>query len=217
MKKDFHVLVLVGKSASGKGTIQKELVDYWNYSPIISTTSRPMRIGEAEGVNYHYISKEEFEKKIENNEMLEYRSYDTSVNGVPDVWYYGTSKQELTGEHVVVLDPKGAKAFVDHYGKDNCTVAYIYAPLKVREERAMRRGSFDENEWMNRAKADDRDFKNVEEIADFRVANIGSLPSTTLSVLIHSGHVKGIPFNAVKSNDALDFFNKGISNKFFLI
>ena len=54
---------------------------------IVSFTSRPPREGEVDGKNYHFISKDEFLKKIENNEMFEYAQYND--------WYYGTAIDSL--------------------------------------------------------------------------------------------------------------------------
>ena len=189
MDKDFHVLILMGKSASGKDTLQKELVEKYGYSPIVSTTSRPMREGEKEGVNYFYVSPEEFEKRIAASQMLEYRSYNTTVNGVEDKWYYGTEKLDLKGRNVVVLDMQGAKDFINYYGKENCSVAYVVALDITRKERAMSRGSFDEAEWNRRKRADFEDFHHAGDFADYEVFNEDSLKAALDRICIEEGLV----------------------------
>lgn len=81
------VIVLSGFSGAGKGTIMKHLLklhkDEYNLS--ISATSREKRTGEKEGREYFFKTREEFEKMIANNELLEY----TEFNGN----YYGTPKE----------------------------------------------------------------------------------------------------------------------------
>lgn len=173
----FHILILIGKSASGKDTIQKELVKNHGFVPLISTTSRPMREGEKNGVDYYFVSKLEFQKRILDNDFLEYRAYNTLVDGKPDTWYYGTQKRELHGEFVTVLDPEGARAFVNYYGPKHCSVCHVGAPDNVREDRARLRGSFDKTEWDRRLLDDFVKFSpnELSDLVDYEVFNNDNL------------------------------------------
>ena len=172
------VLILCGKSGVGKDAILKQLVER-GYKPIISTTSRPIRDGETDGVEYKFVSRAEFENLIEADKLVEYRKYDTLVGGVPDVWWYGVVKESLEdGErYVVILDVKGAKDFISYYGKDKCYVAHIAAADVIRTERAKKRGSFDEYEWERRMKADKYDFRDeaIADIVDVTIDNSWNL------------------------------------------
>lgn len=79
------LIVISGSSGVGKGTVIKGLLERnTNFSLSISYTTREKREGEVEGVNYFYISKEEFRKSIENNEFLEYAEFSEN--------YYGTKR-----------------------------------------------------------------------------------------------------------------------------
>lgn len=149
--------ILVGMSGSGKDAIQKELVSEFDFERIVTTTTRPMREGEQNGVDYHFISRDEFMNGINNNDFIEYRSYDTLVGGEADTWYYGSPKQELEPDkdYCIILDIQGAKDFVEYYGKENCFVVEIIVKDEIREERASARGSFDKTEW-DRRLADDK-------------------------------------------------------------
>lgn len=165
------ILILCGKSGSGKDFIQRQLIKNENFKQIVSWTSRPKRENETEGVEYHFCSKREFEYMIKQNKLIEYRSYNTLLNGKEDTWYYGILKEDLDLEnerYVVILDLNGAKSFYDYYGKENCHCVYIEAMNEVRTERAKKRGSFDETEWNRRLKADEEDFEihKVAEISD---------------------------------------------------
>ncbi len=146
------ITILCGKSASGKDTLLNELKNKDGFLPIISTTSRPIRNGELNGREYNFVSKEQFIKDIEENKFLEYRTYNTLLDGKPDIWYYGCPKETLDNldpdsEYVTILDMNGTKDFVDYVGKDNCFVCYIYTDDNIREERAMKRESSDKEEW----------------------------------------------------------------------
>ena len=80
------IYYLMGKPASGKDRIFHKLLEKGHFQRLIPYTTRPMREGEAEGQEYHFISEEEFEKLISTGEMAEHRIYDT----VFGKWYYGT-------------------------------------------------------------------------------------------------------------------------------
>ncbi len=83
------VIVISAPSGSGKGTIIQELLknDGKNRWLSVSATSRTKRPNEQEGVNYYFISKEEFEKRIKNGYFLEYTNYAGN--------YYGTPKEYI--------------------------------------------------------------------------------------------------------------------------
>ena len=95
------VLVLSGPSGAGKSSLISKIIDdigdcYFS----ISTTTRPMRPGEKEGVDYHFVDEEEFKAGIERDEFLEY----AVVHGN----YYGTSlkpvKEALAAGKLVIFD-----------------------------------------------------------------------------------------------------------------
>ena len=80
-------IVISGPSGVGKGTICNKLINELNAWYSVSTTTRSPREGEIDGVNYFFVSKEEFEKKISEGEFLEYNIYNDN--------YYGTSKKTV--------------------------------------------------------------------------------------------------------------------------
>ena len=94
-------MVLSGPSGAGKSSLISKIIDdigdcYFS----ISTTTRPMRAGEKDGVDYHFVDEEEFKAGIERDEFLEY----AVVHGN----YYGTSlgpvKEALAGGKLVIFD-----------------------------------------------------------------------------------------------------------------
>ncbi len=86
------LIVLSGPSGAGKSTVTAELLSERDdiYFSVSFTTRKP-RVGEADGVNYHFVSKEEFEGMIERGELLEYAQYVEN--------YYGTSLKVIE-EHL---------------------------------------------------------------------------------------------------------------------
>jgi guanylate kinase len=132
-----------------------------------------MRNGEIDGVHYNFTSRDEFFKLIASDSLVEYRSYNTLVNGKPDTWYYGVEKRWLPAgiNFVVILDLDGARSFREYYGEENCYTCYITADEIVRRERAMHRGSFDATEWNRRAESDAKVF-NDADVADIALTTI---------------------------------------------
>lgn len=163
--------IIAGKSASGKDTILQQILKTSNCKSIISTTSRPKRDNEQEGVDYYYISRDEFIDLIEENAFIEYRKYNTLVNGEKDTWYYGirkNNKYDDNCKYVVVLDFNGARSFINHYGADNCKLCYIYCDEEKRKQRAMKRPNFDLTEWNRRSEDDAKKLSLKIFIEEFR-------------------------------------------------
>lgn len=167
-------LILCGKSGSGKDTILKRLCKR-GFTPIVSLTSRPIREGETNGVEYNFVSRDLFESLIRDDKLIEYRTYDTLVGGEPDTWYYGLEKAavDLNNDYVVILDLNGAKSFMDYYGRENCMCIYVDVLDGLRTSRVKERGGFDETEWNRRMEADAKDFSmdKLIEVVDKSVCN----------------------------------------------
>ena len=169
------VIILTGKSCVGKDSVRRELEKY-GYNNIVSYTSRPVRENEIDGIDYNFVNRSQFEKMITTEQMIEYRTYNTLVNNIPDKWYYGLKKEKLDpkGCYVVILDLDGTENFIKYYGKKNCYVVYMCCLKSERERRAIERGSFDITEWNRRVSADEKDFKakKLNKLTDFTVVNM---------------------------------------------
>jgi guanylate kinase len=91
----YEVIALFGKSASGKDTIQKWIVSNFDFvHGIVSCTTRPIRENEQEGIDYYYLTNEQFAEKVLNGDMLEATSFNN--------WFYGTPIDALVKDKVNV-------------------------------------------------------------------------------------------------------------------
>lgn len=77
------LVVVSGPAGSGKGTVNGILLQSDEFAFSVSATTRAPRPGEVHGKNYYYITREDFEHRIENGEMLEYTSYCGNFYGTP--------------------------------------------------------------------------------------------------------------------------------------
>jgi guanylate kinase len=103
------LLILAGPAGVGKGSLVKEiLAQDSSFTVSVSATTRQPRAGETEGVEYHFLTREQFEELIASNQLLEY----ALVHGDN---YYGTLVQELTraeasSKHLLMeIDLQGAR------------------------------------------------------------------------------------------------------------
>jgi len=163
------IIVICGFSASGKDRISKYIANNYDYYEIISYTSRPIRPNESEGNPYHFITRKQFEEMLYNNQFIECRTYNTLVNNISDIWYYGLHKDnfDLTkNNYIVVLDISGLIQLKKYY-RDNIISFFIDVDEQTRRNRCINREDFDEIEW-NRRYLDDK-LKFTEEVINREV------------------------------------------------
>lgn len=133
------LVILSGVAGAGKDTIKKELIKRFdNVESLPSYTSRPKREGDVEGQTYNFVTREEFEKKIENGEFYE---YDVHHNH-----YYGTSKKLLnekieSGKIIVKdIDVNGTEHLKDLLATDTKVVTiFLRVPKEELEARLKER------------------------------------------------------------------------------
>ncbi len=163
--------ILMGMTNSGKDTIQKYICEHTDYTPIISYTSRPIRANETNHIEYHFVDTREMIDMIDNNEFIEYRTYNTLVDNIPSIWYYGVKKENHIGNKIVILDVQGAKDFINYYGSENCSVFYLDVPTRVLKQRCIDRGDYNKYEFNRRIDSDMRVF-NYDDLNELNVIRI---------------------------------------------
>lgn len=155
----YRIIALIGKAGSGKDTLMRRVLDSApRVHEIVSCTTRPIRENEVDGVNYHYLTVEEFENKAKNGEMLEVSYFND--------WYYGTSYDSLsdTEVNIGVFNPTGVRSLMRHKDID-LTVYYIVVDDKERLLRQLNREAHPNvPEIIRRYKADKEDFENLSDI-----------------------------------------------------
>ena len=131
MKKGL-LIVVSGPAGSGKGTVNAHLLKTDDFVYSVSATTRSPRAGEVDGINYHFISKQEFLRRIDNGDMLEYTEYCGN--------FYGTPKKEAeevlnSGKNLILeIEVEGAENIKRKY-PDAVLILLLPPSFSVQEKR----------------------------------------------------------------------------------
>lgn len=156
------IFCIVGQSASGKDTFYRAVLERYGeeLSPVIPSTTRPMRAGERDGIDYHFVTFEQLAQLEADGMVIEKRSYHT-VHGL---WVYFTMKFDLAPDHnyILISTLEGAERLQAHYGSESVPVIFLRVDAKERLirsiEREARESTPDYREVCRRFLADEQDF-----------------------------------------------------------
>ena len=157
------MLILLGESASGKSSIVRHLVKEYGFKNIVTYTTRPPREGEKDGIDYHFISEEQFLKYQAEGFFAETAVYRK--------WYYGSAKKDYMQESnkvVAVLTPHGLRQIKKN--KLEVFSIYIAVPRRDRLIKILERGD-DIEESYRRNLSDVGQFDGIMDEVNFTVAN----------------------------------------------
>lgn len=157
------IYYMMGKSSSGKDTLYKELMQRLpELKPLILYTTRPMREGERDGVEYFFVTEEILDRYGAEGKIIEERTYDT----VYGQWKYATIEDGRVdlehSDYLVMGTLRSYGRMKEHYGRDNLVPVYIEVEdgerlsRAVRRERGQKRPKYDE--LCRRFLADQKDF-----------------------------------------------------------
>lgn len=158
------IFCLMGKSSSGKDTIYKKLIQNESLAlkNIVLYTTRPIRAGEQDGVEYHFVTEEQMKAMQQAGKIIEIRTYDTCLGR----WHYFTADDEnIRMEETDYIMIGTIEAFLkirDYYGKDKVVPIMINLDDGIRLQRALDREKGQDqpkySEMCRRFLADENDF-----------------------------------------------------------
>ena len=162
------LVVYTGASGVGKGTIMERLLaDNDNLRLSVSATTRDPRPGEVDGVNYHYVSLDEFNKMIEEDQLLEYASYCGNMYGTPKA-----AALELLNQGYDVMLEIEVKGYqqVKRLFPDCVTIFVLPPSLEELERRLRNRGTEPDDVIKERLKTAVEEMEYAPQF-DYRVIN----------------------------------------------
>lgn len=164
------IFYLMGKSSSGKDTIYKNLIENQNLSlqNIVLYTTRPIRAGEQDGVEYHFVSEEIMQSMEQEGKIIELRTYHTCLGD----WHYFTADSRdvnvKENNYIIIGTIESFLKTRDYYGQDKVIPIMISLDDGVRLQRALDREKGQEHpkysEMCRRFLADEADFSEEKKI-----------------------------------------------------
>ena len=176
-----HVLMAVsGPSGAGKGTIVKTLIQRRaDVVESVSCTTREPREGEVHGKHYFFLSKEEFLRRIDENDFLEYDEHFGNYYGTPKSFVEETLKTKSVIMEIDVVGALNAKKFFP-----DCVLVMILPPsIEELKKRLIGRGTETEEEIENRlsridyevSKKDQYDYLIVNDDLETAIAEVSKI------------------------------------------
>lgn len=169
-----NIYIVMGKSASGKDTIYNRILNdkKLGLKRVVSYTTRPIRTGETNGVEYNFVSIEEMNELIEKGTVIERRVYPTILGD----WFYFTvndGQVDLnTSDYIVISTLEGYEKIRDYYGEDRVFPIYIETSDKDRLLRSIKREATlkkpNYSEVCRRYLADEADF-SIEKLEQLHI------------------------------------------------
>ena len=158
------IVYIMGKSSTGKDTIYRSILSDKSIKlkKIIPYTTRPIRLGEENGVQYYFTDEDGFTKMCEEGKVIEHRSYDTCYG----LWRYFTVNDESLdldkNNYIIIGTLESYEKTVEYFGKDKILPVLIELDDGVRLQRALNREKKQKvpkyEEMCRRFLADSQDF-----------------------------------------------------------
>jgi len=157
------IFYIMGKSSSGKDTIYKRLSERMpELQRIVPYTTRPIRDGEQEGVEYHFVGEDRLREMQEAGRVIEVRAYNTKCG----VWTYFTADDGQIDlekkDYLVIGTLESFQALKKYFGEEKIVPIYIEVDDGVRLSRALEREQREKEpryeEMCRRFLADSADF-----------------------------------------------------------
>ncbi|MGN1404755.1 MAG: guanylate kinase [Erysipelotrichaceae bacterium] len=162
MKKGL-LIIFAGPSGVGKGTVLKELINDKELNLVysVSMTTRAPREGEINGVSYFFVDKAEFERAIENSELLEYACYVDNYYGTPKK--YVEQKRNEGFNVILEIETVGAEKVMGMYKGDVTSIYLVPPDMEELEHRLRGRGTESEDKISKRIETARTELKKLDK------------------------------------------------------
>lgn len=167
------IICLIGPSGSGKTTIENKLVSL-GYTKIVSYTTRKPRDNEIDGIDYNFVTKEQFRELLSNNILMECTKYNGNM--------YGAPKPVGSINYVIVVEKDGLRKIKEIY-KDQAIGVYLDVPKEVLNARLDKRGDLSDEERKLRYDIDSVMHSNIDSSIDLVINGNQSVDNCVADIL----------------------------------
>lgn len=165
------IVAILGKSGSGKSTLEKALENI-GFNRMISYTTRDIRENEENHREYHFVSKEQFEKLIQSGILIEWAEYNGKM--------YGSAKPVGSDKNVIVVEPDGMTKLKELYGRQVISV-YLDTPDDEIQRRLDKRNNTPDR--ITRKQEDIKKFSNIKSQVDLVLDGMKKPTQNVISIL----------------------------------
>lgn len=193
------LIVISGPSGAGKGTICKALLEKRDDLFIsVSATTRSPRAGEVDGVNYHFLTKEDFIARVEKNDFLEYANVHGNMYGTPK---FKVEEMLAEGKNVILeIDIQGALKVKENFSEG--VFIFILPPsMEELKQRIIKRGSETEESLMTRFK---NAYKEINYVSKYNYAVVNDTLDLAVSKVESIIAAEKCRVDRIKENTILD-------------
>lgn len=155
------IYVITGLSGSGKTTIAKEVSKKTNLPLVVTTTTRPMRPGEKNGIDYWFLSDEDYNTLKDAENIIAHESFNVAGGYI---WNYGIRKEDLNNDCILVLTPTGVNEL-----KEKTNDAVIDIMINTDDDIRMHR-IIDRNDNQSPEEIQRRDIEDKAIFSNYRPA-----------------------------------------------
>ena len=133
------IICIVGRSSSGKDTIYHKVLEKFKGSlkPIVTWTTREKRMGEVDGVDYHFTDNDNFQRLLTKGKVVEYRVYDSF--GKLLTYFTCKSDMDKNSVYIAVTSLAQVNKYADYFGVKNVYPIHIQVEDRVLLDRALDR------------------------------------------------------------------------------
>jgi len=193
------LIVISGPSGAGKGTICKEILEKNNniYLSVSATTRKP-RQGEVDGVNYYFLTEEDFKNKVDSNGFIEYAKVHGNYYGTPKV---NVEKMLDEGKDVILeIDIQGALKVKENFTEG--VFIFILPPsMDELKRRIIKRGSETEESLMTRFK---NAYQEINYVSKYNYAVVNDTLEIAVSKVESIIAAEKCRVDRIKDNTVLD-------------
>lgn len=201
------LIVISGPSGAGKGTICKALLEKRDDLFIsVSATTRSPRAGEVDGINYHFLTKEDFISRVENNDFLEYAEVHGNMYGTPK---FKVEEMLAEGKNVILeIDIQGALKVKENFSEG--VFIFILPPsMEELKQRIINRGSETPESLMKRFTSA---YKEINYISKYNYGVINDTVEAAVEKIEHILAAESCRVDRIKDN-VLPDCKEGINNE----
>lgn len=162
------IFCILGRSGVGKDTLANVVCEEMNLNKVVSRTTREPREREVDGINYHFLTKEDYWADKKENRVCAYTQIGDN--------YYWTTEYDVLSSDIYIIDPQGLETLKSKINKLDTRIVTIYitSPLGENIKRGYLRSPSDYEKLLNKMSAEDSQFTEYETKAayDYIIHNV---------------------------------------------